>query len=109
MRKRVKLEVVFADRNKINDKKKTIGLTYSQNNNYAKGNAKATDKLGTDKMDSNDASTYEVPLKGGIMSYNITDIQGTQIMHYFKKTWAKNNEKVTRCQLFGGDDIGSWV
>ena len=85
-------EVVYADNRKIDTKKKKLGITYSKGN-YAKGNQKASDKLVTDKMESNDDNTYEVPLKGGIISYNITDIKGTDIMHYFKKTWANRNQK----------------
>ena len=81
-------EVVFADRQKINDKKKTIGLTYSKNNRV-NNNANPFDKLGTEEMDQENANTIEVPLKGGLISYNITDIKGTEIMHYFKKKWAQ--------------------
>ena len=79
-------EVVYADKSKIDTKKKTIGITYSKGNR-ARQNANLLDKLGTNEMDEDNANTIEVPLKGGIMSYNITDIKGTQIMHYFKKTW----------------------
>lgn len=87
-------EAVYADKNKLNQKKKTIGLTYNSNTRNIQGSALKQDNLKTDKMDTNNGDTYEVPLKGGIMSYNITDINGVQIMHYFKKTWAKKNEKV---------------
>lgn len=77
-------EDVFADKNKINKKNKTIGLTYNRaGRNY--GNARKTDMLKTDKMDAQNSDTYEVILKGGITSYNITDIKGTEVMHFFKR------------------------
>lgn len=81
-------EVVFADKGKIDTKKKTIGLTYTKGNR-ANNNANANDKLGTEEMDQNNANTIEIPLKGGLISYNITDIKGVDIMHYFKKKWAQ--------------------
>ena len=83
-------EVVFADKDKINTKKKTIGLTYTKGNRAA-NNANANDKLGTVDMDQDNANTIEVPLKGGLISYNITDIKGVDIMHYFKKKWAQRH------------------
>ena len=95
-------EVVYADNRKIDTKKKKLGITYSKGN-YAKGNQKASDKLVTDKMESNDGNTYEVPLKGGIMSYNITDIKGTDIMHFFKKTWANRSQKTSMDVTIDGE------
>lgn len=86
-------EVVFADKNKINTKKKTIGLTYTKDKR-ANGNANAFDKLGTEEMDQDNANTIEVPLKGGLISYNITDIKGTEVMHYFKRMYD-NRKKTT--------------
>lgn len=86
-------EVVFADRNKINTKKKTIGLTYTKDKR-ANGNANVFDKLGTEEMDQDNANTIEVPLKGGLISYNITDIKGTEVMHYFKRMYD-NHKKTT--------------
>ena len=83
-------EVVFADRNKINTKNKTIGLTYSKGN-WASNNANFNDKLGTKEMDQDNANTIEVPLKGGLISYNITDIKGVEVMHYFKRKYEKNH------------------
>jgi hypothetical protein len=57
---------------------------------YNKGkNIDASDYLKTDKMDANNSDTYIVPLKGGIDSYNITDIHGLNIMHYFKYIFDK--------------------
>lgn len=79
-------ENVYADISKKDDKKKVIGLTYNKNsrntNNYLQ-----QDYLKTDKMDTDNADVYKVMLKGGIESYNITSIKGTEIMHYFKKLW----------------------
>ena len=77
-------ELVYADANKVDRKKKTIGLTYTTGNR-GEGNALAADKLVTDKMDAANGDTYEVMLKGNIPSYNITDIKGTEVMHYFKR------------------------
>lgn len=39
-------------------------------------------------------STYEVPLKGGLISYNITDINGTEVMHYFKRELDNEETKI---------------
>ena len=86
-------EVVYANREKINDKKKSIGLSYTKGN-WATNNASPDARLGTNEMDQENANTIEVPLKGGLISYNITDIKGTEIMHYFKKKWAQR-ERVT--------------
>ena len=40
-------------------------------------------------MNQNNHDTYIVKLKGGMDSYNITSINGTEVMHYFKNKWAK--------------------
>lgn len=50
--------------------------------------------LRTDKMDQSNSDTYEVPLKGGIMSYNITSIRGAEVMHYFKRIFDKQSTTV---------------
>ena len=68
-------------------------LTYQKNQNYSKGNLVPLDNLKTDKMDMNNSDTYEVRLKGGLISYNITSIKGMEVMHYFKRLWDK--EKTT--------------
>ena len=86
-------EVVYADADKINTKNKTLGLTYHKGNR-AKHNLNSFDRLDTEEMDKDNANTIEIPLKGGIISYNITDIKGVDVMHYFKKKWA-NRERVT--------------
>lgn len=75
--------------------KNKLQLTYNKrkNSNPTKnfGTLNPSELLNTGKMDQNNADTYEVPLKGGIMSYNITSIRGTEIMHYFKNKHAKMN------------------
>lgn len=76
--------------NNIDTKNKKVGLTYNKYRGVRnKGNLNSFDMLKTDKMDTNDSDTYEVPLKGGIISYNITSINGTEVMHYFKRHFAK--------------------
>lgn len=91
--KKILNEVVYADNRKLDIKRKKLGITYAKHKNRAEANYNVFDKLVTDRMDSDDDKTYEVPLKGGIISYNITDIKGSDIMHYFKKTWANRNQK----------------
>lgn len=72
------------------NKRKTIQLKYNKNSGkYNKGNASSLDMIKTDKMDANNSDTYEVPLKGGFVSYNITSINGTEVMHYFKRIFNK--------------------
>lgn len=87
---KILLEDVYI--NGINNKKKQAKLTYSKNN-YSKGNLSPNDKLKTDKMNINNGDTYEVPLKGGIISYNITSIKGKEVMHYFKRNLGKSGGK----------------
>lgn len=96
------MEDVFADKSKMNSKKKVIGLTYNKHVNKNTGNLKSSDMLGTDKMDKNNEDTYEVTLKGGIKSYNITSIKGESVMHYFKNKFSKNGEKAK--VKAGGDE-----
>lgn len=73
--------------------KNKIQLSYKKRASSAPtknfGTLNPTELLNTGKMDQNNSDTYEVPLKGGIMSYNITSIRGTEIMHYFKNKFAK--------------------
>lgn len=82
----------------LDRKKKTANLTYQQGGGRMYGNKKKGDFLKTDKMDTKNSDTYEVPLKGGLMSYNITSINGTEVMHYFKRifdnqsTYVKDDE-----------------
>lgn len=73
--------------------KNKIQLSYKKRASSAPtknfGTLNPTELLNTGKMDQNNSDTYEVPLKGGITSYNITSIRGTEIMHYFKNKFAK--------------------
>ena len=70
-------------------------LTYSKNSGYNKGNKNSADMLKTNLMDNgNGNQTYEVPLKGGLISYNITDINGTEVMHYFKRIFDHEETKI---------------
>lgn len=75
--------------------KNKIQLSYNKRNSTNRtrniGSLNSAELLNTGKMDQNNADTFEVPLKGGIMSYNITSIRGTEIMHYFKNKHAKMN------------------
>lgn len=82
-------ENVYMDRDKVNTRKKEIGLTYRKNskNVNALRNGSAADYLNTDKMDNNNSDTHIVKLKNGIDSYNITRIMGMEVMHFFKKFW----------------------
>ena len=92
--RRIINEEVYIDSRKMNHKKKTAGLTYTSNTKYNKGNYNSAEMLKTDKMELNNANVYLVPLKGGIQSYNITDIKGTEIMHYFKRLWDNKETKI---------------
>ena len=83
-------EDVFASKKKGRNK---LQLSYnkrtSANQTKNFGQLNPGELLNTGKMDQNNSDTYEVPLKGGIMSYNITSIKGTEIMHYFKNKYAQ--------------------
>ena len=85
-------EDVFASRKKGRNK---LQLSYNkrtsdkQTKNF--GQLNPGELLNTGKMDQDNSDTYEVPLKGGITSYNITSIRGTEIMHYFKNKYAQMN------------------
>ena len=80
-------------------KGKKAKLTYNKRQPDArtrnKGNYNSSDMLKTDKMDQDNADTYVVPLKGGIDSYNITSIKGTEVMHYFKNKWSKKQTNIS--------------
>lgn len=53
------------------------------------------DMLKTNLMDNNSGqTTYEVKLKGGFTSYNITDINGTEVMHYFKRKFSNEETRI---------------
>lgn len=83
-------ELVYV--NNIHGKK--ANLTYNTNPRNKDNKILKTDTLSTEKMDQNNDETIEVPLKGGIMSYNITGINGTAVMHYFKKYFQHEKEKI---------------
>lgn len=86
-------ENVFISKDKYDKKNRTIGLEYNDDGRN-KNAYKANDSLKTDKMHQQNGDTYEVTLKDGTICYNITSIKGMEVMHYFKKTWAKK-EKTT--------------
>lgn len=107
-------EDVFA--NAKNDKRKIANLKYNKHDKgdynsdgtlkrtFNKGNLNSLDMLKTDKMDKLDNDTYVVPLKGGIMSYNITSINGTEAMHYFKRSFEQNQAAKTTYMKLNGED-----
>lgn len=73
-------------------KRKKAKLSYNkrQNANSTRniGNYNSNDMLNTGKMDQDNSDTFIVPLKGGVNSYNITSIKGTEVMHYFKNKFS---------------------
>lgn len=73
-------------------KRKKAKLSYNKRQNLDHvrnmGNYNSSDMLNTGKMDQDNADTFIVPLKGGINSYNITSIKGTEVMHYFKNKFS---------------------
>ncbi len=79
-------ELVYIDRNRIKGKKAFLAYDSSGKQKH-QGNLSSLDNLKTDKMENSNADTYEVPLKNGIISYNITQINGMEVMHYFKRYW----------------------
>lgn len=82
--------------NGIKGKKAKLSYNKRQNANHVRntGNYNSNDMLNTGKMDQNDADTFIVPLKGGINSYNITSIKGTEVMHYFKNKFSKKTTNI---------------
>ena len=92
-------EDVFINGISNNKNKNIANLTYKMNNNGGvarnKGNMTSLDMLKTNLMDNNSGqTTYEVKLKGGITSYNITDINGTEVMHYFKRKFSNEETRI---------------
>lgn len=81
---------------KLKGKKAQLSYNKRKSANPTKnfGNYSTNDMLNTGKMDQNDADTYIVPLKGGINSYNITSIKGTEVMHYFKRKFDKQKTMI---------------
>ena len=92
-------EDVFINGISNNKNKNIANLTYKRNNNGGivrnRGNMTSLDMLKTNLMDNNSGqTTYEVKLKGGITSYNITDINGTEVMHYFKRKFSNEETRI---------------
>ena len=92
-------EDVFINGISNNKNKNIANLTYKRNNNGSiarnRGNMTSLDMLKTNLMDNNSGqTTYEVKLKGGITSYNITDINGTEVMHYFKRKFSHEEARI---------------
>lgn len=92
-------EDVFINGISNNKNKNIANLTYNRNNNGGiarnRGNMTSLDMLKTNLMDNNSGqTTYEVKLKGGITSYNITDINGTEVMHYFKRKFSHEETRI---------------
>lgn len=92
-------EDVFINGISSNKNKNIANLTYKRNNNGGiarnRGNMTSLDMLKTNLMDNNSGqTTYEVKLKGGITSYNITDINGTEVMHYFKRKFSHEEARI---------------
>lgn len=86
---------VYADRRMLNDKKKTLGLTYNDQRANNTAPTLVGDNLNTDKMENaNGSDTYDVTLKNGFKCYNITSINGLNIMHYFKRKWKGEDTNV---------------
>lgn len=75
----------------LDNRRKVANIEYNRNSN---NNLYRNDLLKTDKMDSDNDDTYEVPLKGGLVSYNITSIRGKEIMHYFKRLFGQTKIKI---------------
>lgn len=92
-------EDVFINGISNNKNKNIANLTYKRNNNGGiarnRGNMTSLDMLKTNLMDNNSGqTTYEVKLKGGFTSYNITDINGTEVMHYFKRKFSHEETRI---------------
>ena len=92
-------EDVFINGISNNKNKNIANLTYKRNNNGSiarnRGNMTSLDMLKTNLMDNNSGqTTYEVKLKGGFTSYNITDINGTEVMHYFKRKFSNEEARI---------------
>ena len=102
-------ENVYMDRDKVNTRKKEIGLTYRKNskNVNALRNGSAADYLNTDKMDNNNSDTHIVKLKNGIDSYNITRIMGMVVMHFFKK-FCDNKKAILKVKNQESDTVDDY-
>lgn len=86
-------ELVYVNKDKIKGNK--VFLSYDSSGAVRHtDNLVSSDKLKTDKMEQANGDTYEVPLKNGIMSYNITSISGMEVMHYFKRYWDSQKTEI---------------
>lgn len=76
------------------------------------GNMLPSERIDTAKMDADNSDTYIIKLKGNIDSYNITSINGDEIMHYFKRKFdhqkaeirIKSNQEVSTYELMMNDN-----
>lgn len=74
-------------------KGKKAMIHYEKGANRSKGSLYAAENLKTDLMDQTNQDTYEVTLKGGLKSYNITSIKGQYVMQYFKHYFDSQKAK----------------
>lgn len=74
-------------------KGKKAMIHYEKGANRSKGSLYSAESLKTDLMDQTNQDTYEVTLKGGIKSYNITSIKGQYVMQYFKHYFDSKKAK----------------
>ena len=80
--------------NNLNNKRKIANITYQKGSgNYKK--KISNDYLGTKKMEQLDPNTIPVKLKNNLTSYNITDINGVEVMHYFKNKFDRKSTDIT--------------
>lgn len=87
-------ELVYINKNKIKGNKAFLSYDSSGASRHT-DNLASSDKLKTDKMEQSNGDTYEVPLKNGIVSYNITSISGMEVMHYFKRYWDSQKTEIS--------------
>lgn len=76
--------------NSVDKRNKRANITYKKGTPGWHERKITGDYLKTDKMEQLNGDTYPVKLKCGLTSYNITDINGTQIMKYFKHYFDRN-------------------
>lgn len=76
--------------NSVDKRNKRANITYKKGAPGWHERKITGDYLKTDKMEQLNGDTYPVKLKCGLTSYNITDINGTQVMKYFKHYFDRN-------------------
>lgn len=76
--------------NRVDKRNKRANITYKKGAPGWHERKITGDYLKTDKMEQLNGDTYPVKLKCGLTSYNITDINGTQVMKYFKHYFDRN-------------------